>query len=233
MLADHALQHRHQLQPQNHRDDPQSPALSNDAKPPPDQKPREEQHRHQNQEQDDYFLHEFLSHIPTFQYGMDVNPSFTLGISGYEWTAQLSSFDLLRVKLVHGWLIDPVAQSEIYRAAGSDCYNVLVERIVQSHEAWAEIDSIHRQIQVNSASAQTEGNEASPRLDELWNKARELSALVARGTLVEDFMSGSSHQLTDYGLRVLHEEIRDGELVVFFRNNHFGTLTKREGNKRK
>lgn len=221
MLANHALQH----------------PLRNVIPSPSDRTLRPEQGQ-----QHDYFLHEFLSYVPTFQYGMDVNPSFTSGIDGYEGTAQLSSFDLLRVKLVHGWLIDPESQSEVYDAVSGECYNALVERIIQSRDDAAELESVHRQLAAETAhfappplgegsnvpvvSSREEG-----RWEELRAKARELAARVARGALIEDFMTASSHQLTDYGLRALHDGIREGELVVFFRNNHFGTLTKHEGAK--
>jgi hypothetical protein len=212
MLANQALLHPHQRK----------------APSPCDQKP-------DHQQQHDYFLHEFFSHVPTFQYGMDVNPSFTSGIDGYEWTAQLSSFDLLRVKLVHGWLIDPDSQSEVYNAVGGECYNALVERIIQSRDDAAELETVHRQLAADTVASTSlppvEGSEEQRR-DGLRVRARELAARVARGALIEDFMNASSHQLTDYGLRALHDGIREGELVVFFRNNHFGTLTKHVGTKR-
>jgi len=43
---------------------------------------------------------------------------------------------------------------------------------------------------------------------------------------VEQFLRDTSTQLTDLGLIKLHEVIKEGEMVVFFRNNHFSTLTK-------
>ncbi|EGG14548.1 DUF544 family protein [Cavenderia fasciculata] len=38
------------------------------------------------------------------------------------------------------------------------------------------------------------------------------------------------HQLTDYGLELIRSNLQDDELCVFFRNNHFATMTKHEGN---
>jgi ubiquitin carboxyl-terminal hydrolase MINDY-1/2 len=209
MLADQALRH---LQTTNH-----AAAVESQLLP--------EHHHQQQDEQHDYFLHELLTHIPTFQYGMDVNPSFTCGIDGYEPTAQLSAFDMLRVKLVHGWLVDPNSQIETYHAVGSECYNSLVERIIGAREAAAELEAV--QVRLSLASASDGGDRGS--FDELQRRATKLAEQVTRGTLIDDFLNSASHQLTDYGLSVLHEQIREGEMVVFFRNNHFGTLTKHKG----
>jgi hypothetical protein len=46
---------------------------------------------------------------------------------------------------------------------------------------------------------------------------------------VNQFLDRSGHQLTQYGLDVLYEYLKDGQVVVFFRNNHFNTLTKHGG----
>lgn len=55
----------------------------------------------------EYHLDELLSIFPSLQYGMDVNPKFTEGPNGYEFTKNLTAFDLMGVELVHGWLLDP------------------------------------------------------------------------------------------------------------------------------
>jgi len=52
---------------------------------------------------------------------------------------------------------------------------------------------------------------------------------LEEGKIVQEFLNSTSHQLTEYGLQQLHESIVEGELVVFFRNNHFSTLTKHDG----
>jgi ubiquitin carboxyl-terminal hydrolase MINDY-1/2 len=226
MLANQALRHL------------QATATLPSTSPSQQQQQQQQQHQQQQQllpppeqqqEQHDYFLHELLTHIPTFQYGMDVNPSLTCGIDGYEWTAQLSAFDMLRVKLVHGWLVDPNSQSEIYQAAGSECYNSLVERIIESREAAAELEAIQIRLATAFTTADSSGGANPSRVAEMQRRAKELAPQVTRGTLIDDFLNSSAHQLTDYGLGVLHEQIKEGEMVVFFRNNHFGTLTKHKG----
>ena len=52
---------------------------------------------------------------------------------------------------------------------------------------------------------------------------------MEEAVLVQNFLDTTAHQLTDYGLQQLHSTLREGELAVFFRNNHFSTLTKHSG----
>ena len=55
------------------------------------------------------------------------------------------------------------------------------------------------------------------------------SAVLSEGMVAQDWLSTSSSQLTYYGLEQLHRSVKENELCVFFRNNHFSTLTKRNG----
>lgn len=52
------------------------------------------------------------------------------------------------------------------------------------------------------------------------------TALLEEGPILEEFFNSSASQLTYYGLVKLHEEVRERQLCVFFRNNHFSTLFK-------
>ena len=51
-----------------------------------------------------------------------------------------------------------------------------------------------------------------------------LVGLLQNCNLVQDFLDGSSSQLTHHGLASLREGLRSNELAVFFRNNHFNTI---------
>jgi len=191
-----------------------------------------------------HYVDELLVHIPKFQYGMDVNPKFTQGIAGYEYTAQITAFDMLRVKLVHGWLVDP-QQREVYEAIGNDTYNSLVEKIIHGNESSSQVESLHQQmaaLQVkvdnmtpsvdlldDTNAKNAEHDVDAQRLEELKRKHDEVHDAATRGSLINDFLQTTGHQLTIYGLQVLYEELQNDELTVFFRNNHFATMTKHEG----
>lgn len=52
--------------------------------------------------------------------------------------------------------------------------------------------------------------------------------LVTEGLIAEQFLENTAAQLTYHGLCELTAAAREGELSVFFRNNHFSTMTKHE-----
>ena len=47
--------------------------------------------------------------------------------------------------------------------------------------------------------------------------------------VIEDFLARSASQLTPHGLRAARDRVKENELVVFFRNNHFSTVFKKDG----
>ncbi|KAL9823131.1 ubiquitin carboxyl-terminal hydrolase MINDY-1 [Geothlypis trichas] len=55
------------------------------------------------------------------------------------------------------------------------------------------------------------------------------SRLVSEGLVAEQFLESTASQLTFHGLCELTARAREGELGVFFRNNHFSTMVKHKG----
>ncbi|KAK7832721.1 hypothetical protein U0070_026917 [Myodes glareolus] len=49
------------------------------------------------------------------------------------------------------------------------------------------------------------------------------------GFVAEQFLNNTATQLTYHGLCELTSTVQEGELCVFFRNNHFSTMTKHKG----
>jgi len=64
---------------------------------------------------------------------------------------------------------------------------------------------------------------------DLEQKCLELQDLATKGQVVNLFLSETGHQLTRYGLEKLHEHVQELGVCVFFRNNHFSTMTMFEG----
>ena len=50
-------------------------------------------------------------------------------MADFEYTPECIVFDLLRIRLVHGWLVDPGLPDEV-TAIGNLSYNQLVEKII-------------------------------------------------------------------------------------------------------
>lgn len=134
-------------------------------------------------------INDAMEILPKLKTGLDVNIRFT-GITDFEYTPECIIFDLLRIPLYHGWLIDP-SLKELQNAIGGQSYNQLVDTII-THETCAEPESL------------------------------------ARMYLAEEFLERTASQLTSYGLTELKSKIKDNEIGILFRNNHFLTLLKRD-----
>ncbi|XP_059366421.1 ubiquitin carboxyl-terminal hydrolase MINDY-2-like isoform X2 [Carassius carassius] len=57
-------------------------------------------------------------------------------------------------------------------------------------------------------------------------KQSDNSELTGEGFVAEQFLNSTATQLTYHGLCELTSTVEEGELCVFFRNNHFSTMTK-------
>ncbi|XP_056268288.1 ubiquitin carboxyl-terminal hydrolase MINDY-2 isoform X2 [Pseudoliparis swirei] len=60
-------------------------------------------------------------------------------------------------------------------------------------------------------------------------KQSDNSELAGEGIMAEQFLSSTATQLTYHGLCELTSTVQEGELCVFFRNNHFSTMIKYKG----
>mmetsp|Transcript_10256 Transcript_10256/g.33889 ORF Transcript_10256/g.33889 Transcript_10256/m.33889 type:complete len:551 (+) Transcript_10256:107-1759(+) len=61
------------------------------------------------------------------------------------------------------------------------------------------------------------------------SRSRSTETIIREGLLLQEWLQGSASQLSYHGLERLHAELSESELCVFFRNNHFATLTKHAG----
>lgn len=261
-----------------------------------------------------FHLNELLTIFPTLQDGLDVNPKFTAGVTGVEYTKNLTAFEMLHIELVHGWLLDPQDVDMVNRIGGRT-YNELIEVLIQGKEATTQLeafpeeigdlakevkaleeqeqDALHQSFELVAAPAPSDPpaiveEDASPKAStEEVNVSTEPEALVATeeavetnrrggtvaevdvsvetpssprttqegqdlttlkkalaeklelqqklsqqattGSLIDNFLQSTSHQLTHYGLMELYNHMKEDALSVFFRNNHFCTATKHEG----
>ena len=70
-----------------------------------------------------------VTRLPTLAEGLDVNVKFAGGL--FEFTSDLAIFDLLDVRLVHGWRVDGENEPETAEALGSRSYNECIQEVVQ------------------------------------------------------------------------------------------------------
>ncbi|KAM0029926.1 putative MINDY deubiquitinase [Helianthus debilis subsp. tardiflorus] len=95
------------------------------------------------------------------------------------------------------------------------------QTIVESNSLVSTANVIEGEV---ATSAQVDKNVTSV------DDTRPVNGPTARqGELIRNFLKNSASQLTVYGLFCLQEGLKERELCVFFRNNHFNTMFKFEG----
>jgi hypothetical protein len=116
----------------------------------------------------------------------------------------------LNIQLFHGWLIDPQdTELQTIVAADAPSYNQLAEKMIRQRQS--EREELVRESNSNET-------------------LRFLSYLYHSGLLIEQFLDENRSQLTHYGILQLNQTMRDNQLAVFFRNNHFSTIWKNQVN---
>lgn len=76
-----------------------------------------------------------------------------------------------------------------------------------------------------AADAARDGGQAGAQPASVADKER----VMHEGLVATEWLQRSAAQLTYHGLVQLHDKLGEGELCVFFRNNHFSTLVKVAG----
>eukprot|EP01124_Arcella_intermedia_P025754 TRINITY_DN467_c0_g1_i2.p1 TRINITY_DN467_c0_g1~~TRINITY_DN467_c0_g1_i2.p1 ORF type:complete len:279 (+),score=81.36 TRINITY_DN467_c0_g1_i2:514-1350(+) len=116
----------------------------------------------------------------------------------FEYTTDTVIFDMLQIRLFHGWQVNP--DHTHYSIISKYSYNSATEMILQAKQL-----------------ARSE------------NKTEETLKSIYEGEVLEDWiMNETPSQLTYQGIVALHNDMEEGELAVFFRNNHFSTILKRK-----
>jgi len=176
-----------------------------------------------------------LSHL---QVGLDVNIKFT-SATAIEYTKELVTFDLLGLQIMHGWLVDP-QDTETAAAIGDKSYNALMEQLIEVATAVTpkrqeDVGLADDGAGESSAGEAAEGGAAgeagaaAAQEGNFEEMQRTHSELLRRGKLVEAFFNATATQLTYHGITELHSQMRDGQYVCFFRNNHYSVLHKSKG----
>ena len=142
-------------------------------------------------------------------------------VSDFEYTKECIIFDLLNISLYHGWLLDP-QEEDVATAVHSLSYNQLVETIIDNkHSADPELVSFEIQFDIlNGLYIRVEENDQNIKMCQLIFQ-------VTQSLIASQFLEDNGSQLTYHGLCELNTTLKDGELAVLFRNNHFSVMLKR------
>ena len=156
-----------------------------------------EQHRTATEANHAQQLESVLGLLPRLSRGLDLNIFFG-SISKFEFTEEISVFDSLGIPLLHGWIADRDSSTSSSLLSGLS-YNHLVFKIVEFKSLCEDQDS-------KKQYSETE------------------QELLRSGHVLEQFLHSTASQLTHQGISDLYECVKDRQLAVFFRNNHFSTI---------
>lgn len=200
-------------------------------------------------------LEECIDILPRLNVGLDINCRFS-GPRDFEFTKELAVFDLLDISLFHGWVISE-QDRKAYPIVSPLTYNHLVERLIIYEDIQARVldgtisldDDGHAVGAAapveKSENPKADGAEAdtSPAADPLAHlrcpspttgvmrapRADEVRKILDEGIILKQFHDRTQTQLSYEGLLALHEVISERQLAVYFRNNHFSTVMKHNG----
>ena len=160
-------------------------------------------------------IEDIIPILPKLRNGIDVNVKFQT-ITNFEYSTELSIFDLVGLPVVHGWLIDPedVSTASVIKDRS---YNTIINIAAKYNDLVGEpIDATRDTASLGSREVANTNKE-------------EVDALVTEGAIITSFLSSTASQLTYHGLCELHECLKDNSISVLYRNNHFSTLFKYNG----
>ncbi|KAK1736893.1 MINDY deubiquitinase [Skeletonema marinoi] len=100
---------------------------------------------------------------------------------------------------------------------------------VISNDADDTKSSTSEQISNTLSLQQQQASLLEQEIADIGLKIEHASLQISRADVANAFLTSTSHQLTYHGLEQLHAHIGEDAVHVFFRNNHFGTITKHNG----
>ncbi|KAF2078371.1 hypothetical protein CYY_000355 [Polysphondylium violaceum] len=164
-------------------------------------------------------INDAINILPSLVYGLDLNIKFS-GIKNF--ASDINIFQVLNIGLVHGWLVDP-QDVELSSIIGDSTYNQLTERLCKEQNNNNNNNNNNNSNNKNNNNNNNNNNEyhSSP----IKSSGEDLFSEFK----IKQFLHDTSSQLSFHGLVELHSQLKENDLVIFFRNNHFNTLLKHDG----
>lgn len=145
-------------------------------------------------------LNNTLTKLPLLQRGLDLNINFT-DVFGFESAPEVSVFEMLQVRIVHGWIPEP-SDASLAIIERLKTYNNVTDAVVAGDEACVALSA------ANSSTNDT------------------LQTTATEGLLCSQFLTDTVSQLTRQGLNQLLMRLPENQPCIFFRNNHFSLIIR-------
>jgi hypothetical protein len=121
--------------------------------------------------------------LPAFAVGLDVNCKFNC-VDAFEFTQQLTTFDLTDLRLLHGWTYDP-QDTRSAQAIGTMSYNQLIEQVITLRSTVEDLECIERAQEVKEDREENKDKEDKEDSDE-ENEAATLEQALLLSTMKDD-----------------------------------------------
>ncbi|SCU88073.1 LAMI_0D08658g1_1 [Lachancea mirantina] len=145
-------------------------------------------------------VNHLLQLLPQLHTGLSIDPVFNGSFSDGE---EMSLFRIFNVSIVHGWIADMHHDPDQYGHVAGYSYESAQKRLVEAYEI--------QHGQPGSASV------------------TQNHAILEDANYIKAFLARSATQLTDYGLVHLKEVLLEKSYAILFRNDHFSTIIKSNG----
>ncbi|KAI5480015.1 hypothetical protein MNV49_001980 [Pseudohyphozyma bogoriensis] len=162
-----------------------------------------------------------LSILPSTRYGLNLNPRFG-GVDGFRSdssaSGELTLFQVTKVPLVHGWVVDPQE---------GETWDLMVEKVGDFDSAMEHIvagDVISEGTGVDESTTEEDIVKAVSKRSQ-WTAEEEKK--VGEAHLIRQFLDSTRTQLTYHGLFLLSTHLAPSSLSAFFRNSHLGVIYRR------
>ncbi|XP_031125384.1 ubiquitin carboxyl-terminal hydrolase MINDY-2-like [Ipomoea triloba] len=131
-------------------------------------------------------------------------------------------------------LVENTDQSEeVPSSAGGSHVRIVGDNIDSHLSSGRRQDSDDPETFTSSVDGRQDSDVLAKQVDgdsrHVHNESPEDGISAREGELIRNFLNANASQLTIYGLGCLQAGLKERELCVFFRNNHFNTMFKFEG----
>ncbi|CDK28712.1 unnamed protein product [Kuraishia capsulata CBS 1993] len=183
-----------------------------------------------------------LNTFPLLHTGLNTDVNFSSCIiSSTQSDVEAQVFKMLELfgtSMVHGWIVDPDSddrhQYELVKKLGhfEKCQLFLVNQLDEIQNSLP--DSLRAKLKVSQVESFTYSDWSDVLIgleNEEFDERSELIAKIKDLIAVKRFLTDNQTQLTEYGLKQLQtsEMLPNNSVSIFFRNDHFNTMYKRDG----
>ncbi|KAL6942371.1 hypothetical protein ACO0QE_003546 [Hanseniaspora vineae] len=152
-------------------------------------------------------IHSLQQKLLSMNNGLMVDPKFD-GNFRTDASEDLFVFNIFQVSLVHGWCVEPVFDDPQSATLLKYSYEQAQQVLMEAY-------------QLNSATNNLANSDPT-------YEARKAEVNKEAG-YIKPFLARTVRQMTDYGLKHMNDILYDEDYVIFFRNDHFQTLYKQNG----